>query len=194
MSGTTPRAAVADGPGAGTGPRLVRLRWSGRRPAPERVRPQARDRGQITLLVIVYLLIAFSLVTVVVSASAVHLGRHRLLAVADAAALDSADALDRPSFYGAGEHPPGSQTGHPTVPLSDASVRDGVRAYLAGAGAGQRFGELSVADPTGTPDGSTAEVTLTAVVRLPLVGAVLAPWSDGVRITVTARARAVSRP
>ena len=149
------------------------------------------DQGQVTLLVLVYALIALGLVTVVVSASAVHLGRHRLLSVADAAALDAADALDRPGFYGAGGRPGGPRTGERVVRLSDESVRQSVRAYLADSGADARFTRLTVADPTGTPDGATAEVTLTAVVRLPMVGAVLAPWRDGVPVTVTARARAV---
>jgi hypothetical protein len=146
------------------------------------------------LLIVVYALIAFSLVTVVVGASTVHLGRHRLLAVADAAALDAADALDLPGFYGAGGQPVDRGAGEWVVRLSDASVQDSVRSYLVDADAGQRFAGLVVTDPTGTPDGVTAEVTLTAVIRLPLVGAVLAPWSDGVRIRVTARARAAPQP
>jgi hypothetical protein len=152
------------------------------------------DDGQVMLLIVVYALIAFSLVTVVVGASAVHLGRHRLLAVADAAALDAADALDRPGFYGAGGQPGGPDMGERVVRLSDASVRDSVRRYLLDAGTGQRFTGLAITDPTGTPDGATAEVTLAAVIRLPLVGVVLAPWSDGVRVQATARARATPQP
>lgn len=146
------------------------------------------------LLIIVYTLIAFSLVTVVVGASAVHLARHRLLAVADAAALDAADALDRPGFYGAGGQSAGPGIGQRVVRLSDASVQDSVRRYLLDAGAQRHLPGLTVVDPTGTPDGSTAEVTLTAVIPLPLVSAVLAPWSDGVRIQVTAHARAAPQP
>jgi hypothetical protein len=148
----------------------------------------------VTLLIIIYALIAFSLVTVVVGICAVHLARHRLLAVADAAALDAADALDRPGFYGAGGQPAGAGPGEHAVRLSDASVRDSVRSYLAGTDLRSRFPELEVVEPTGTPDGATAEVTLTTVVRLPLVSAVLAPWSDGVRLTVTSRARAAPQP
>jgi hypothetical protein len=162
-----------------------------RQRGPRRQRePGHDDSGQVLLLVVVYSLIAFSLVTVVVGVSAVHLGRHRLLAVADAAALDAADALDRPGFYGAGGEPAGPGTGDLVVRLSDASVRDSVQRYLLDAGAGQRLGALAVAEPTGTPDGTTAEVTLTAVIRLPLVSTVLAAWSDGVRIQVTSHARA----
>jgi hypothetical protein len=143
-------------------------------------------------LIIIYTLIAFSLVTVVVGASAVHLGRHRLLSVADAAALDAADALDRPGFYGAAGQPAGPGAGERVVPLSDASVRESVHRYLRDVGSEQRLPGLAATDPTGSPDGSTAEVTLTAVIPLPLVGAVLAPWSDGVPIRVTAHARALT--
>jgi hypothetical protein len=148
----------------------------------------------VTLLIIIYALIAFSLVTVVVGISSVHLARHRLLAAADAAALDAADALDRPGFYGADGQPAGPGPGEHVVRLSDDSVQDSVRSYLAGTDLRSRFRELEIVEPTGTPDGSTAEVTLTTVVRLPLISAVLAPWSDGVRITVTSRARAAPQP
>ncbi len=138
----------------------------------------------------VYALIALTVVSVVAGISAVHLGRHRLLGIADAAALDAADALDPGAFYGTRGSPPGSRGGGGAVPLSDASVRDSVRRYLQDLGPQQRFRDLAVAEPTGTPDGTTAEVTLTAVVRLPIVGAVLAPWSDGIRVRVTSHARA----
>ena len=137
------------------------------------------------MLILVYTLIAFSLVTVVTGASAVHLGRHRLLAMADAAALDAADALDRPTFYGAGGRAAGPGEGSRPVRLSDASVHESVSRYLTEAEVAQRFDRLAVIEPTGSSDGSTADVTLTAAVRLPLVGAVLAAWTDGVPIRVT---------
>jgi uncharacterized membrane protein len=160
------------------------VRWSRRR---------RDDRGQVTLLIIVYALIALAVVTVTVGVSAVQLGRHRLLAVADAAALDAADALDRPAFYRSAETAAVPADG-PAVRLSDASVRDSVRRYLGEIEAPQRFRALTLAEPTGTPDGSTAEVTLAAVVPLPMVGTVLAPWADGIPIRVTARARSTPLP
>lgn len=150
------------------------------------------------LLILIYVVISLGLVAVVVSASAVHLGRHRLLAVADAAALDAADALDRPGFYRAGSPQAGPGTGELVVRLTDESVRDSVATYVAtsraGSGTGDRVARLAVAEPTGTPDGVTAEVTLTTVVRLPLAGTVLAAWSDGVPVTATARARTIPLP
>lgn len=135
------------------------------------------------LLALVFGLIGIALVTVVVSASAVHLERKQLLAVADAAALDAADALDEAGYYSGAT---GAQADG-GVPLTDASVRASVQDFLAGSG--PRFDSLAVGAPTGTPDGQTAEVTLLAVARLPLVSSVLAPWADGVPLRVTARAR-----
>ncbi len=164
------------------------------------MRDRDPDRGQVTLLILVYSVICFALASVVAGASAVHLGRHRLLAVADAAALDAADALDKPSFYsgrgtggdGATNPIAGPGADRPVVVLSDQSVRQSVRRYLIDAGAPERLHQLAIAEPTGTPDGATAEVTLVAVVRLPVLSPVLAAWWEGVPIRVTSRARAMS--
>lgn len=143
------------------------------------------DGGQVLVLVLVYVLIAVSLVAVVASASAVHLERKRLLALADAAALDAADALDIAAFYRRGASP---QSG---VPLTDASILASVDDYVDLAAARDRFTGFAVAPSTGTSDGRTAHVTFVARARPPLVGPVLAPFSDGVplRVTSTARAR-----
>jgi uncharacterized membrane protein len=145
-------------------------------------RPAGED-GQVLLLILVYALISVALVTVVVSASAVHLQRKRLLAVADAAALDAADALDADAFYRQGTSPGDG------VPLTDASVRASVQEYVTLAGAPGRFEDFAVAPSTGTSDGRTAEVTLVAVARPPLLSSVISAFSDGVPLRVTARAR-----
>lgn len=143
------------------------------------------DDGQVLVLVLVYFLITVSLVAVVASASAVHLERKRLLALADAAALDAADALDTGVFYRQGARP---GTG---VPLTDASVQASVEEYVEAAGARERFTGFAVAASTGTSDGRTAQVTLVARARPPLVTPVLATFADGVplRVTTTARTR-----
>lgn len=143
----------------------------------------ARDDGQILLLALVYGLIGLALVTVVVGASAVHLERKKLLAVADAAALDAADALDPSGYYARG----GARLAG-GVPLTDESVRASVDAYVEGRTT-TGFESFAVGFPTGTPDGESAEVTLVAVARLPLVSSVLSPWSEGIGLRVTARAR-----
>jgi hypothetical protein len=140
------------------------------------------DDGQVLLLIIAYAALALVLVTVVVGASAVHLERKRLLAVADAAALDAADAIDDGALYGHGAGPGG-------VPLTDASVRRSVGDYVSSVDAAARFHSFAVGVPTGTPDGRTAEVTLVATARIPLVSYVLADFADGIPLRVTARAR-----
>lgn len=143
------------------------------------------DEGQIMLLSIVYGLVALTLVLVVVSVSAIYLERKRLLALADAAAADAADAVDDDSYFGAGR--PISAA----LPLTDASVKADVADYLAAApDAVVDFESLLVLEPTGTPDGVTAQVSLSSVVRPPVVTWVLQPWSDGFRVSVTARAEA----
>lgn len=148
-----------------------------------RVRGDADDDGQILLLVLGYGLIALVLVLVVASASAVHLERKRLLAVADGAALDAADSFDPDVFYSEGTAP---SLG---VPVSDASVRSSVDTYVEARGAYDEFDAFAVADPTGTPDGQTAEVTLVALVRPPLITSVIEDFAGGIPLRVTARAR-----
>jgi Flp pilus assembly protein TadG len=155
------------------------------------------------ILVLGYAVLALLLVTVVVAATSVHLTRHRLMGVADGAALAAADALDTDQFYassapvaGAARRP-GERTGSATVglgadpvPLSDAGVRRSVADHLAVAASGQPFAVRSIDRGTGSPDGVTAQVRLTTTARIPIVSAVLRPWSDGIQVTVTARARA----
>jgi uncharacterized membrane protein len=158
-------------------------------PATPATPPARRDEGQIALLVLGYTLIALVLVSVVVGASAVHLTRHRLQSVADGAALDATDALDRARLYGHG-----AGGGLAAVPVNDATVRASALAYLANTTAGQRFSQLVVAPGTGTPDGVTARVDLSAQARLPLVTSILAPWARGITVRVTASARSANRP
>jgi uncharacterized membrane protein len=151
-----------------------------------RLRERSReDDGQIMLLSIVYGLVALALVLVVVSVSAIYLEHKRLLALADAVAADAADAVDEDAYFG-------SERGEAAaLPLTDASVRQGVQDYLAAAPLGVvDFESLAIAEPTGTPDGTTAQVSLSAVVRPPLVTWVIAPWQDGFVVTVTSSAAA----
>ncbi|GGB98856.1 pilus assembly protein TadG-related protein [Cellulomonas carbonis] len=133
------------------------------------------------LLSIGYVVIALLLVTAVVSASAVHLERKRLLALADTAALAAADSLDDPAYYARPGEP-----GEHLVRLTPDGVRDAVDDHLEASPS--HVAGLAV---VGTwTDGRTAEVTLTAVSRPPLVSWVTAAWSDGIRLEATARARA----
>ena len=152
-----------------------------------RAGPRHGDEGQISLLLVGYLMIVLLVVFTAVSATVVHLARHRLLSVADGAALDAADALDGRRFYaevgGAGPGPDRA------VSLSAASVRSSVTAYLAAAPDVEGLGGVRPVEPTGSPDGSTAEVTLETTVRLPLVSVLIGDGPLTVRVTARARAR-----
>jgi hypothetical protein len=155
-----------------------------------RRRPGDED-GQVLLLTLVYTLIAFSLIIVVVDATAVHLARTQLLDAADGAALDAADGIDVPRTYGAADAPPSSSGGpleHHLV-LTDASVRDQVAVYLSTYEPPSRLDGVTVSAGTGTSDGHSATVVLTGRVRLPIAGVVVAAWSEGIDVTVTSTAR-----
>jgi uncharacterized membrane protein len=142
-------------------------------------------------LILVYLLVVFLMVTVAADAASVHLQRNRLVSLADAAALDAADALDAERFYRAGAGTI-AEDGTGVVPVSDDTVRDSVTTFLLAAQSAARFEDLAVVDPTGSPDGRVVQVTLTARARLPVLAVVVAAWSDGIPLTVTSRARAVT--
>ena len=146
----------------------------------------AADDGQLSLLVLVYLLIALTLVVVSVDVTAVHLARTQLLDAADAAALDAADELDEPAVYtrGVGD----------VVPLTDAGVTSAAQGYLTSYDVPRRIEQVAVAPGTGSPDGVSAVVVLTARVRLPLLGPAVATWSDGISVTVRSTARAAVQP
>lgn len=143
------------------------------------------DEGQVTLLVLGFVLMAVALITVVVAATGVHLDRKRLLDLSDLASLAAADSLTDDNYFAAG-----SAQGATAVPLTSASVRAEVEKYVREhPDRSARWSEVRVLE-AGTPDGRTVVVRLGAVSRLVLVGPLLAPWSDGVRIEATATARA----
>lgn len=155
-------------------------------------RVRGQDDGQVLLLTLVYTLIAFSLITVVVDATAVHLARTQLLDAADGAALDAADGIDAPGTYGAADAPassPGEPQTHHLV-LTDSSVHDQVVTYLSTYEPPSRLDQVEVVAGTGTTDGQSATVVLSGRVRLPIGGVVVAGWSDGIDVTVTSTARA----
>ncbi|HEY3437881.1 MAG TPA: hypothetical protein VGK35_09355 [Actinotalea sp.] len=137
------------------------------------------------LLCIAYGALALLLITIVVSATSIHLERKRLLALADLTALAAADTLDADSYY-SGE---GRDLDTPPVVLTPSGVRATVEDRLQAAPEATRFEDLTVLTAT-TPDGRTAVVSLGAPARPPFLTWVLAPWSDGVALEVTARARA----
>lgn len=153
------------------------------RHGPRRV-PSGRDDGQVMLLTLCYAVIALLLVTVAASASSIHLERKRLLAVADQAALAAADSMSADTYYG--RTGPAPDDG--LVVLTDVAVREAVDQHLQRSPGAARLTGLAVVSTS--TDGRTAEVTLGAVARPPLVSWVTAAWSDGIALRVTSRARA----
>ncbi|MGF1660956.1 MAG: pilus assembly protein TadG-related protein [Kineosporiaceae bacterium] len=151
--------------------------------------PPRTDDGSVLLLTIGYAVVALLLVTVVAGASSVYLQRKQLLAVADAAALDAADAVDRPGYYAALDA--GGELA--AVPLTDATVGDAAATVVAASPAAARTG-ARVAPGTGSPDGLSAVVVLTGRARLPVVSPVLDTWSGGIPLVVRAEATAPLGP
>jgi len=148
------------------------------------------DAGQVALLVLGYAVLALVVVLVVTAASAVHLERKRLWALADAAAADAADAVDARSYYGA-------ETSLATgVPLTDVGVRSAAQDHVRRAGSVQGLGDVRVGPATGAPDGRTAQVQLVATARVPLVGLLASTSVTGgpFELSVTSRARTALTP
>jgi len=94
------------------------------------------ERGQVTVMIVGFMLILLGMVAVVVDASAAYLQRTGLDTVADGAALAGTEALDLQAGY---EH------GLDDLQLSRQLVDDAVRAYLDETGARTRFPGLDYA-------------------------------------------------
>jgi len=145
------------------------------------------DDGQVTLLIIVYTLVAAAMVIVAVDASAFFLAQRGLSAVADGAAVSAAQALDVDALY--------AGRAGADLPLDEAGVRVAVASYLADRELGATYLTLQVIE-AGT-DGATVTVTLTYDKKLPflpMVSALTSAFPGGtVRVEVTARARSPFR-
>ncbi|MFI7483288.1 pilus assembly protein TadG-related protein [Kocuria sp. M1R5S2] len=146
---------------------------------PARAGSADADSGQITVLVVGFTAVCLLLTVVVMGVTAVHLGERRLQVLADNAALAAADTFV--------ELAPGQEGAAPVPVLDDASVAGAAAGYLDTVRAWDATPGLAVAAPTGSPDGRTAQVTLSAVVHPPVVN-LLVP--DGVAVAATGEARA----
>ncbi|MCB7136443.1 pilus assembly protein TadG-related protein [Cellulosimicrobium marinum] len=139
------------------------------------------------LLTSAFVAFALLLVTVVVSATQVHLERKRLFDLADSLALTAADSMTHETFYvGAASVPEEGAV----LTLTDADVRVEVATHLAqhpAALAG--LTDVRVVDAS-TPDGRTAEVVLTSRARPAMISWVTQLWSDGIIVRAESRARA----
>lgn len=142
--------------------------------------PGSGESGQVGILIIGYVLLALLVITVIAGASSVYLGHKKLLSAADGAALAAADTFSLSQVQGTG----GST---PAAVLEGAMVTAEVQRYLQESRAAERIASLQIAPETGTPDGRTARVVLSAVVHPPIVN-FLVP--DGIRITAESDARA----
>lgn len=140
------------------------------------------EEGRVAILVLVCSMICMLLIGGVVAVTSVHLSRMRLLDTADGAALAAANALDDTAYQGGvGE----------AVPLSDATVRQAAADYVGSRPMPSSMTRWGLGPGTGTPDGELAEVHLSCVADVPLVGWLL---GEGVTITVVSRARAGLEP
>ncbi|MGZ4663168.1 MAG: pilus assembly protein TadG-related protein [Arthrobacter sp.] len=136
------------------------------------------EAGQMMVFIIGYVLLALLLTTVVMAASAVYLEHKKLLSMADGASVAAADS------YTLGQVE--NSSGTPSAVLNGGRVRNVTLDYLNSNGAFARFQGLEVAPTTGTPDGSTAVVALSAAVHPPIVNFLI---PDGIRIQATSTAR-----
>ncbi len=135
----------------------------------------------MTLLIIGLTVVALTLVLGTAAVTSAQLSRMRLLDVADAAALDAADALDTGAY---------ARGVHDAVPLSDESVRASVAQYVAARPLPVGITAWQVDAATGSPDGRTAVVAMSCRAELPMVGPMLDALGTSVTIHVVSRARA----
>jgi Flp pilus assembly protein TadG len=146
---------------------------------------QPRERGQISLLILGFTVVALMLIVGGVDVTAVQLARARLLDAADGAALDASDALDGGRAYSSGLRS--------AVEISDASVRQSAAQYLAAQPRPHGVTSWVLADGTGSPDGQTAVIRLRGTTDIPIAAAVLSAFGGSVNITVESRARSALR-
>lgn len=145
-------------------------------------RGKRREDGRILILGAGLFALLGLLIMGGVDVTAVQLARVKLIDAADAAALDSADAVDPAAVYRGGI---GQQ-----VRLSDASVRTDAARSLARQSLPGHLTNWAIVGGTGSTDGVTAHVVLRGTIRPPLTGGLLSLIGKDVTITVQANARA----
>ena len=166
-----------------TATHLLRLNRVGERRAGA-ARDQ-RERGQISLLILGFTVIALMLIIGAVDVTAVELARTRMLDAADSAALDASDALDNGSAYSNGLRS--------AVGISTDSVRRSAARYLVVQPRPHGISAWTLVDGTGSPDGQTAVIRLRGTAEIPIAAKVVAAFGASVDITVESRARSAIR-
>lgn len=134
----------------------------------------------MTVLIIGFVMLALLVGTVTVGASTLYIEHKKLLALADGASVAAAGSYTLGQVETAG--------GTPSAVLSGDRIRNVASDYLARNGGFNRFDALAVAPGTGTPDGSTAVVVLSAAVHPPVVN-FLVPGGIRIEAASTARSR-----
>lgn len=143
------------------------------------------EAGQIGLLALGYLVIVLSLLVVVVDIGAVHLARTRVQDVADAVALDVADAVDEAALYRDGVDD--------VLPVDGPAALEAARQALRRQPRPASIAQWEIGDRTGAaPDGGVV-VAVRATIRPPLTGGLVAATGADVTVGATARAQAVVR-
>ncbi|WP_130284219.1 pilus assembly protein TadG-related protein [Microcella alkaliphila] len=154
------------------------MRRRARATSPRASRMLADDTGSILPLIAGYAALGLVVVLLVSAATSLYLERKRLFTLADGAALVGAESFDLDAVRA----PDGSLRPR----LDDAGVARDVSAYLSEAPT-SGFEALRLVAAR-TPDGVSAEVTLEAAWRPPVV-TLFVP--EGLTIEVTATARSV---
>jgi len=152
-------------------------------PASANAHQEPSERGQISLLILGFTLIALMLIVGAVDVTAVQLARTRLLDAADGAALDASGALDNGSAYQAGLKS--------AISISDESVRRSATGYLLAGPRPHGISSWVLAEGTGSPDGQTAVVRLRGTADIPIAASVLEAFGGSVTITVESRAQSI---
>lgn len=138
------------------------------------------DTGTTLVLVIFYGVFALGLVLLVTAATSLSIERKRLFTIADGAALAGAESFTLAAVQ-AGAHGVAAS-------LTDAEVQLAVADYLDAVQDGALEG-IRV-EGAHSPDGHSAEVTLSTLWLPPVLTAVL---PGGIRLEATATARSVLR-
>lgn len=139
------------------------------------------ESGQLTPLVIGFVVIALLGVTVMANASKAFLYRRSLASWADGAAIVAAQSVSEQAVYtgAVGE----------VMPLAEAVARSAVADYVAGHGVAQRFDGFTVRVEVNP---ATDVVTVGLAARVPLIWANEASAAYGGGIPVTAESSAVA--
>ena len=132
----------------------------------------------MTVLIIGFVMLALLVGTVTMGASTLYIEHKKLLSLADGASVAAAGSYTLGQVETAG--------GTPSAVLSGDRIRNVASDYLVRNGALNRLDALTVAPGTGTPDGSTAVVVLSAAVHPPVVNFFV---PDGIRIEAASTAR-----